>query len=57
MAEIITRVLPPTAKNAPLTNEEVDSNFVNLNNGLAQVEALIEPTASNVALILAIALG
>lgn len=31
MATIITRVLGATAKGTPLTNEEVDNNFINLN--------------------------
>jgi hypothetical protein len=31
MATIITRVLGDTAKGTPLTNEEVDNNFINLN--------------------------
>jgi hypothetical protein len=30
MATIITRVLGATAKGTPLTNEEVDNNFINL---------------------------
>ncbi len=29
-AEIITRELGATAKNSPLTNAEVDQNFINL---------------------------
>lgn len=31
MATIITRILGATAKGAPLTSAEVDSNFINLN--------------------------
>lgn len=31
MAIIITRVLGATAKGTPLTNAEVDTNFINLN--------------------------
>lgn len=31
MATIITRVLGATAKGTPLTNAEVDNNFINLN--------------------------
>jgi hypothetical protein len=42
MATIITRVLGATAKGTPLTNEEVDNNFINLNTevGLKMVKSL-----------------
>jgi hypothetical protein len=36
MATIITRVLGATAKGTPLTNEEVDNNFINLNTEVGQ---------------------
>ena len=41
MATIITRVLGATAKGTPLTNEEVDNNFINLNSevGLKMVKS------------------
>lgn len=57
MADIVTREVGPTAKNAPLTNTEVDQNFINLNDQVNSAEASIEPIASDVALVLAIALG
>ena len=31
MATIVTRVTGTTAVNRPLTNEEIDANFINLN--------------------------
>jgi hypothetical protein len=57
MAELTTRVLGDSPKNAPLTNAEVDQNFISLNQELLQTEQSIEPIASDVALVLAIALG
>jgi len=57
MAELTTRVLGDSPKNAPLTNQEVDTNFLNLDAELTQVNNSIEPIASDVALVLAIALG
>lgn len=36
MATIITRVLGATAKGTPLTNAEVDNNFINLNTEVGQ---------------------
>jgi hypothetical protein len=41
MATIITRVLGATAKGNPITNEEVDNNFINLNTevGLKMVKS------------------
>ena len=38
MATIITRVTGPTAKSSPLTNTEIDNNFINLNSELANVD-------------------
>jgi hypothetical protein len=52
-AEIITRELGATAKNSPLTNAEVDQNFINLKDRIE--EAKEEANAD--ALALAIALG
>jgi hypothetical protein len=42
-----------TVKNSPLTNEEVDSNFVNLNTGVTNAQL----AASESAVAMAIALG
>lgn len=36
MATIITRVLGGTAINIPLTNSQVDNNFINLNTELGE---------------------
>jgi len=36
MATIITRVLGVSPKNTPLTNSEVDNNFINLNTELGE---------------------
>jgi len=57
MATIVTRQEGDSPKNAPLTNKEVDDNFINLNTELAATAASIQPTAQEEALILAIALG
>ena len=57
MAEIVTREVGATAKGAPLTNAEVDQNFINLNDRVEQVNDSIEGVANDVALVLAIALG
>ncbi len=57
MAEITTREVGATAKGAPLTNAEIDANFINLNQELQQVADSIEPVANDVALVLSIALG
>jgi len=35
MAQIVTRETGATAKNSPLTNSELDNNFINLNNELS----------------------
>lgn len=57
MAEITTRVVGPTAKGSPLTNAEVDQNFINLNEHIQDTQDSIEPIANDVALVLSIALG
>ena len=36
MATIITRILGATAKGSPLSNAEIDANFINLNDELAE---------------------
>ena len=53
MVEITTREVGDTAKNAALTNAEVDQNFINLNTGLDDVQQ----EARDVALVMSIALG
>lgn len=57
MAEIVTRETGATAKGSPLTNAELDQNFINLNERVEEVNDSIEGIASNTALVLAIALG
>lgn len=52
-AEIITRELEATAKGTPLTNAEVDQNFINLRD---RTEDALEESKAE-ALVLAIALG
>jgi hypothetical protein len=52
-AEIITRELGATAKNSPLTNAEVDQNFINLKDEVEVAKA----QASTDAIVFAIALG
>ena len=39
MATIITREVGGTAKNGPLTNAELDNNFINLNDAIANLQA------------------
>jgi hypothetical protein len=56
-ANLTLRQEGPSPKNSPLTNEEVDNNFINLNTELTAVDNSIVPTAQAEALILAIALG
>lgn len=41
MATIITRVVGPTAKGNPLTNSEVDNNFINLNTAKLEASNII----------------
>ena len=41
MATIITREVGGTAKNSPLTNAELDNNFINLNSELATKQATL----------------
>ena len=61
MATIVTRQTGTTAVNRPLTNTELDNNFINLN---ADVEALktsqtttAQQIAVETAIVMAIALG
>lgn len=56
-AQIITRQTGPTAKGEPLTNAEVDQNFLNLRDRIEESagETLLQADAD--ALVLAIALG
>ena len=39
MATIITREVGGTAKNSPLTNAELDNNFINLNDAIGNLQA------------------
>ena len=57
MAEIVTRTVGSTAKGSPLTNAEVDNNFININTQLEEVAASVQPTAEEMAIVFAIALG
>jgi hypothetical protein len=61
MATIVTRQTGTTAVNRPLTNTELDNNFINLN---TDVEALkisqtttAQQIATDTAIVMAIALG
>lgn len=56
-AEIITRQTGPTAKGQPLTNAEVDQNFLNLRDRIEQAADETQLAADANALVLAIALG
>lgn len=57
MTDIVTREVGPTAKGAPLTNAEIDQNFINLNDRVEEVNSSIDGRANDVALELVIALG
>lgn len=57
MVELTLRVEGPTPKNAPLTNSEIDNNFVSLSDELQRVDESIVVISNEQALILAIALG
>lgn len=52
-ATIVTREVGPDAKGSPLTNAEVDQNFINLQTRIEEAKA----EADTDALVLAIALG
>lgn len=52
-ATIVTRVTGDTAKGSPLTNAEVDQNFINLKDRIEEAKE----EANTDALVLAIALG
>lgn len=52
-AQIVTRETGATAKGSPLTNAEVDQNFINLKDRIEEAQE----EASTDALVLAIALG
>lgn len=56
-AELVTRVLGSSAKGLPLTNEEVDQNFLNLAEEIDRVEQTIDPVSAGNAIIFSIALG
>ena len=57
MVALTTRVLGDSPKNAPLTNVEVDQNFLSLNDKLEELDQSLLPVATDVALVLSIALG
>lgn len=52
MATIITRLTGPTAKGSPLTNAEVDSNFINLNNNKLELNQAQASGTANAMLFL-----
>lgn len=56
-AQIITRQTGPTAKGQPLTNAEVDQNFLNLRDRIEEAADETQTAADANALVLAIALG
>lgn len=56
-AQIVTRETGATAKGTPLTNAEVDQNFINLRNRIEQAASEVITQADNDALVLSIALG
>jgi len=56
-ASLTLRQEGSSPKGTPLTNKELDDNFINLNTELTAVENSVVPTAQAEALILAIALG
>jgi hypothetical protein len=46
MATIVTRQTGATAQNRPLTNAEVDNNFINLNNAIVALTSLVNAGGS-----------
>ncbi len=56
-AQIVTRQTGDTAKGTPLTNAEVDQNFINLRDRIEEAASETLQAADNDALVLAIALG
>lgn len=56
-AQIVTRQTGPEAKGSPLTNAEVDQNFINLRNRIEEAKTEATTQADADALVLAIALG
>lgn len=56
-ATIVTRVTGDTAKGSPLTNAEVDANFINLRDRIEEAKTEAVSQADADALALAIALG
>lgn len=47
MATIVTRVTGATAKNAPLSNTEIDTNFINLNNDKVETADAVSTNTAN----------
>lgn len=56
-AVIVTREVGATAKGSPLTNEEVDQNFINLRDKIQEVAEAAPSSSDELALVYAIALG
>ena len=46
MATIITREVGGTAKNSPLTNAELDNNFININDAIEDLQAPATTTSA-----------
>lgn len=57
MVDLTLRLEGATPKNAPLTNSEVDNNFIALSDEVQRVDESIIVISNEQALILAIALG
>jgi len=61
MATIVTRQTGTTAVNRPLTNTELDNNFINLNDDVELLKATqassAQQIATETAIVMAIALG
>jgi len=57
MVDLTLRLEGETPKNSPLTNSEVDNNFIALSDEVQRVDESIIVISNEQALILAIALG
>lgn len=57
MATIVTRQVGATAKNALLTNAEMDQNFINLNDAVVQIEQSLPQQIADIAFMAAIIYG
>ena len=47
MTTIVTRITGGTAKNAPLTNTELDNNFINLNDNKVETADAVSTNTAN----------